>query len=83
MVNDEFNQYDDLLKLFLNTNYQYHSKLEGSQQIEDDNWCKKINQTVFTFKHLVQNYIQHNEENRSRKSLKSPKSKKSPVSVLQ
>ena len=29
-VNEEFNQYDDLLKLLLDTHYQYHSKLEDS-----------------------------------------------------
>ena len=29
-VNEEFNQYDDLLKLLLDTHYHYHSKLEDS-----------------------------------------------------
>ena len=32
IVNQELNQYDDLLKLFLDTPYQYHSKVEDSQQ---------------------------------------------------
>ena len=32
MVNQEFNQHNDLLKLFLDTHYQYHSKFEDSQQ---------------------------------------------------
>ena len=79
-ANKEFNQYDDLLKMFLDTHYQYHSKLEDSQQIEDGNWFDEVDQNIFTFKHLVHNYIQDNEENRSRKSSKSSKSKKSSVS---
>ena len=44
MVNEEFNQYDDLLKLFLDTHYQYHSKLKDFQQIKDDNWFDKVYQ---------------------------------------
>ena len=63
-VNEEFNQYDDLLKMFLDTDYQYRSKLEDSQQIEDGNWFDEVNQNIITFKHLVNNYIQDNEENR-------------------
>ena len=66
--------------MFLDTHYQYHSKLEDSQQIEDGNWFDEVDQNIFTFKHLVHNYIQDNEENRSRKSSKSSKSKKSSVS---
>ena len=79
-VNEKFNQHDDLLKMFLDTHYQYHSKLEDSQQIEDGNWFDEVDQNIFTFKHLVHNYIQDNEKNRSRKSSKSSKSKKSFVS---
>ena len=30
-VNEEFNQHDDLLKIFLDTHYQYHGKLEDFQ----------------------------------------------------
>ena len=41
-VNEEFDQYDDLLKLFLDTHYQHHRKLEDSQQIEDGNWFDLI-----------------------------------------
>ena len=66
-VNEEFNQYDDLLKMFLDTHKQYHSKLEDSQQIEDGNWFDEVDQNIFTFKHLVHNYIQNNEKNRSKK----------------
>ena len=80
MINEKFNQYDDLLRLFLDTHYQYHSKLEDSQEIEDGNWFDKVDQNIFTFKHFVHNYIQDNEENRSRKSSKSSESKKSSVS---
>ena len=54
--------------MFLDTHYQYHSKLEDSQQIEDGNWFDKV---LCTFKHLIHNYIQDNEENHSRISLKS------------
>ena len=79
-VNEEFNQYDDLLIMVLDTHYQYYSKLEDSQQIEDGNWFDEVDQNKFTFKHLVHNHIQDNEENRSRKSSKSSKSKKSSVS---
>ena len=79
-VNEEFNQYDDLLKMFLDTRYQYHSKLVDFQQIEDSNWFDEVDQNIFTFKHLVHNYIQDNEESCSRKSSKSSKSKKSSVS---
>ena len=32
-VKEEFNQYDDLLKLFVDTGYQYHSKLEDTSSI--------------------------------------------------
>ena len=49
-VNEEFNQYDDLFKLFLNTHSQYHSKLEDYQQIEDGNWFDKVDQNIFTKK---------------------------------
>ena len=80
IVNEELNQYEDFLKMFLDTHYQYHNKLEDFQQIEDDNWFDEIDHNIFTFKHLVHNYIQDSEENRSRKSLKSSKSKKSSVS---
>ena len=80
MINEKFNQYDDLLKLFLDTHYQYHSKLEDSQEIEDGNWFDKVDQNIFTFKHFVHNYIQDNEENGSRKSSKSSESNKSSVS---
>ena len=69
--NEEFSQFDDLLKLFLDTHYQNQSKLKDSQQIEDGNWFDELNRNIFTFKHLVHNYIQDNEENRSRKSSKS------------
>ena len=79
-VNEELNQYEDFLKMFLNTHYQYHNKLEDFQQIEDDNWFDEIDHNIFTFKHLVHNYIQDSEENRSKNSLKSSKSKKSSVS---
>ena len=78
-INEEFNQYGDLLKLFLDTHYQYHSKLEDSQQIEDDNWLHEVYQNIFTFKHLVHNFIQDNKKNHSRKSSKSSKSKKPSV----
>ena len=56
--NEELNLCDDSLKLFLDTHYQYHSKLEDSQQIEDGNWFDEVDQNIFTFKHLVHNYIQ-------------------------
>ena len=79
-VNEKLNQYSDLLKLFLDTHYQYHSKLEDSQQIEDGNWFDEADQNIYTFKHLIYNYIQDNDENRSRKASKRSKSKKSPVS---
>ena len=79
-VNKEFNQYDDLLKLFLDTHCQYHSKLEDSQQIEDGNWFDEVDRKIFTLNYLVRNYIQDNEENRSRKYSKSSNSKKSSVS---
>ena len=46
-VNEEFSQYDDLLKLFLDTHYQYLSKLEDSQQIEDGNWFDEVDQNFF------------------------------------
>ena len=62
-VNEEFSQFDDLLKLFLDTHYQYQSKLKDFQQIEDGNWFDGLNRNIFTFKHLVHNYIQDNEEN--------------------
>ena len=32
-VKEEFNQYHDLLKLFLDSGYQYHSKLEDTLSI--------------------------------------------------
>ena len=32
-VKEEFNQYYDLLKLFLDSGYQYHSKLEDTLSI--------------------------------------------------
>ena len=32
-VKEEFNQYYDLLKLFVDTGYQYHSKLEDTSSI--------------------------------------------------
>ena len=76
-VNEEFNQYDDLLRLFLDAQYQY---LEDSQGIEDGNWLDEVDQNIFTFRYLLHNYLQNNEENRSRKSSKSSKSKKSSVS---
>ena len=71
--NEEYNQCYDLLKLFLDIHYQYHSKPEASQQIEDGNWLDEVDQNIFTLKHLVHNYIQDNEGNRSRKSSKSSK----------
>ena len=43
-VNEEFNQYDDLLNLFLDTHYQYHSQLKDFQQIKDGNWFEKVYQ---------------------------------------
>ena len=58
-----------MLKLFLDTRYQYHSTIEVSEQIEDSNWIDNNEQIIFTFKHLVY-YIQYNNETRSRKSLK-------------
>ena len=79
-INDEFNQYDDLLKLFLDTHYQYHSKLEASQQIDDGNCFDEFDQNIFTFKQPIHNYIQDNDETRSRKSSKSSKSDNSSVS---
>ena len=44
----EFNQYHDLLKL----DTHYHSKLEGSEQIEGGNWFDKVDQNIYTFKGL-------------------------------
>ena len=52
-VNEEFNQYDDLLIMVLDTHYQYYSKLEDSLQIEDGNWFDEVDQNIFTFQHLV------------------------------
>ena len=72
--------YDDLLKRFLDTHYQYHIKLDDSQHIESANWFDKVDQNIFTFNHLIHNCIQHNKENCSRKLSKSSKSKKSSVS---
>ena len=46
-INEEFKQYDDLLKLFLDTHYQCLSKLEDSQQIEDGNWFDEVDQNFF------------------------------------
>ena len=66
--------------MFVDTHYQYHSKLENSQQIEGGDWFDEVDHNIFTFKHFVHNYIQHNDENRSRKSSKSSKSKKSSIS---
>ena len=69
------NQYDDLLKLFLDTHYQYRSKLEDSQHIEDGNWFDKVDQNIVTLQihlyiHLVHNYIQDNKEHRVRVKVK-------------
>ena len=36
-VNEEFNQYDYFLKMFLDTPDQYHCELEDCKQIEDGN----------------------------------------------
>ena len=71
---------DDLLKMSQDTDSQYHSKLEDSQQREDGNCFGEVDQNIFIFKHLVHNYIQDDKENRSRKSSKSSKNKKSSVS---
>ena len=79
-VNQEFNQYDDLLKLCLDTHYHYHSKLEDSQQRDNNSRFDEVDQIVFTFKSFVHNYIKGNDENCSRKSSKSSQSKKSSVS---
>ena len=79
-VNQEFNQYDDLLKLCLDTHYHYHSKLEDSQQRDNNSRFDEVDQNVFTFKRFVHNYIKDNDENCSRKSSKSSQSKKSSVS---
>ena len=49
IVNEELNQYDDLLKLFLDTPYQYHSKVEDSQQT-GCNWFQEVDENIFTFK---------------------------------
>ena len=54
-VNEEFNQYNDLQKLFLDTHYQYHSKLEDFQLIEDSNWFDEVDQNIFTLRHPVYN----------------------------
>ena len=67
------NQYDDLLKLFLDTHYQYRSKLEDSQHIEDGNWFDKVDQNIVTlhihlYIHLVYNYIQDNKSKSKSKS---------------
>ena len=72
--------------MFVDTHYQYHSKLENSQQIEDGDWFDEVDQNIFTFKHFVHNYFQYNDENRSRKNrlmaeacyLKQKKFKNSP-----
>ena len=59
----------DLLKLFPDIHYHYHSKIEVSEEREDANWFDKVDQIIFTFKYLV-HYIQYNDEICSRKYLK-------------
>lgn len=54
-VNIKFNQYDDLLKLFLDTHYQHRSKPEDFQQIENGNCFEEVDQNIFILKHLALN----------------------------
>ena len=76
-ISEEFKQYDDLLKLFLDVHYEYHGKLEESQQEADDFWFDEADQKIFTFKHSVINYLQENEEVMSKRSGSSRKTKSS------
>ena len=76
-ISEEFKQYDDLLKLFLDVHYEYHGKLEESQQEADDFWFDEVDQKIFTFKHSVINYLQENEEVMSKRSGSSRKTKSS------
>ena len=54
-VNEEFRQYDDLLKLFLDTHCQHHSRPEYFQQIENGNCSDEVDQYIFILKHLALN----------------------------
>ena len=76
-ISEEFKQYEDLLKLFLDVHYEYHGKLEESQQEADDFWFDEVDQEIFTFKHSVINYLQENEEVMSKRSGSSRKTKSS------
>ena len=44
------------------THYQYQNKLEVSQQMQDSNRFGEVDQSKFTFKHLVLKYIQYNDQ---------------------
>ena len=76
-ISEEFKQYDDLLKLFLDVHYECHGKLGESQQETDDFWFDEVDQKIFTFKHSVINYLQENEEVTSKRSGSSRKTKSS------
>lgn len=54
-VNVKFNQYNDLLNLFLDTHYQHRSKPEDFQQIGNDNCFDEVNQNILILKHLACN----------------------------
>ena len=79
-VSEEFNQYHDLLRMFLDIHQEFHRKLKGREQENDASWFEEIDHDIFTFKHVVHNYLQENGENMSRKSSRSCKSKKTSTS---
>ena len=74
-VTEEFSQYQDLNKLFLDLHKEYHSKLEDTEQAADDLWFDEIDESIFAFKHFVHNYLQENQDTQSRKSSRSSGSK--------
>lgn len=65
IVNQELNQYDDLLKLFLDTPYQYHSKVEDSQQtgwVSRGRWEHIYVQTAKITSKIMTKILQENHQ---------------------
>ena len=71
-VEEEMQQFNDLLKLLISLHGEYNGMLEGEVQMKNEEWFDRIDEEAFNFKRRVQAWLKSAEEDWQSYSKKTP-----------